>query len=139
MDGRAFLTVAQEIVRGSTEAHWRTAVGRSYYAFMLSLRDAFLRWGISALPQASVHQGIHRRVFTSSDTGMKQIGKWLVQLRDLRGVGDYELIGRREFSNDREARRCIRIATDALSLLDAIEADSARRNLVAAEVRAVFP
>jgi hypothetical protein len=139
MDGRNFLEVAREVVNGPTEAHWRTAVGRAYYAVMLTLRDAFVRWGLSALPPASVHQGVHRRVFTSMDADMKQIGRWLVRLRDLRGFADYELVGRREFSTGGEAQRSIRKATDALRLFDAIDADGPRRAAITAEIRAIFP
>jgi hypothetical protein len=139
MDGREFLDISREVIRGATEAHWRTAVGRSYYALMLTLRDAFVRWGLSVVPQASVHQGVYRRVFTSADADMKQIGRWLARLRDVRSVGDYELVGQRDFATDSEAHRCIRIAGDALTLLDAIEADGPRRDSIAAEIRAVFP
>ena len=42
MDGRAFLEVARELARGDTEAHRRTAAGRTYYALMLEARDVLL-------------------------------------------------------------------------------------------------
>jgi hypothetical protein len=139
MDGREFLQVARDVVTGGTEAHWRTAAGLSYYALMLTLRDAFVHWGLSAPPRASVHQSVYRRVFTSADTDMKQIGRWLARLRDLRSFGDYELTGRPEFATIAEALRCIRLATDALALLDVIQADTPRRDTIVAEIRSVFP
>ncbi len=139
MDGRDFLAVAREVVRGPTEAHWRTAAGRAYYAAMLALRDGFARWGLSAPPQASVHQLTQRRVFTSRDGDMKRIGRLLQRLRDARVIGDYELAGRPEFANDVEAHRMIRSAEDALALFAAIEADPPRRDAIAAEIKAVLP
>jgi len=50
MDGRAFLGVAQEMALGRTEAHWRAAVGRAYYALMLEGRDFLQRWGFVPPP-----------------------------------------------------------------------------------------
>ena len=35
MDGRAFLNVARRLAQEPTEADWRTAAGRAYYALML--------------------------------------------------------------------------------------------------------
>jgi hypothetical protein len=32
MDGRSFLDVATDLAAGPTEAHWRAAAGRAYYA-----------------------------------------------------------------------------------------------------------
>src|SRR5205814_8061395 len=77
MDGRQFLAVAREVVQGQTEAHWRSATGRAYYSLMLELRDAFIRWGLSAPSRASLHQAVLRRAYTSTDGDMKQIGRWL--------------------------------------------------------------
>jgi hypothetical protein len=139
MDGSDFLTVAREVVRGATEAHWRTAAGRAYFALMLALRDGFVRWGLSVPPHASVHQLTQRRVFTSKDGDMKQIGRWLQRLRDSRVIGDYELTGRPEYASNVEAHRMIRSAADALALFDAIEADTPRRDAIAAEIKAVLP
>ena len=34
MDGRALLDVARELAAGSSEAHWRSSVGRAYYALL---------------------------------------------------------------------------------------------------------
>jgi hypothetical protein len=139
MDGRDFLAVARETVRGPTEANWRTTSSRAYYAVMLVLRDSFVRWGLSAAPLASVHQLTQRRLFTSKDGDVKQIGRFLQRLRDSRVIGDYELTGRPEFLTDVEARRMIRTAESALALFDAIQADTLRRDIIAAEIRAVFP
>jgi hypothetical protein len=73
MQGREFLGVAQEAARGVTEAHWRAAAGRAYYALLLELRDAMTAWGISRPAPSQVHQLVRRRLFTSSDSDAKRI------------------------------------------------------------------
>jgi hypothetical protein len=51
MNGRAWLDVARELAAGSDEAHWRSNVGRSYYALLHEALDLLRRWGFS-LPTA---------------------------------------------------------------------------------------
>jgi hypothetical protein len=139
MDGRDFLVVSRELVGGATEAHWRTAVGRAYYAVMLALRDSFVRWGLSTPLQASVHQTTQRRLFVSKDSDMKTIGRLLQRLRDSRVIADYEITTRPEFATDVEARRMTRSAEDALTLFDLIDGDASRRAAIAAEIMPVLP
>jgi hypothetical protein len=55
MDGRAFLAVARELAAGSTAAHWRSSVGRSYYALFLEGRDLLQRWGFTPQRRDPVH------------------------------------------------------------------------------------
>ncbi len=139
MTGREFLVVARETVRGRTEAHWRAAAGRSYYALMLELRGAFARWGLTIPSPVFVHQITLQRTFASTDQDIKQIGRWLEELRRVRGLSDYDLAGRPDFATDVEARRMIRFSTDALAHFDAIDADLPRRTAIAAQIRKVFP
>jgi hypothetical protein len=139
MDGREFLPVAQGASRGPTEAYWRTAAGRAYYAVMLELRDAFTRWGLSAPPQPFVHVAVRQRVYTSRDADMKRIGRMLDVLRDLRKLADYDTAAVRQFKDNAEAVAAVQRARDALALFDGIEADRLRRDTIAAEIRAVFP
>src|SRR5437764_6462967 len=77
MDGRAFLTVARDNLSGNSEAHWRSAAGRAYYALMLEVRDSLVAWGLSPSTRGGVHQYIRLRVFTSTDADMKRIGQAL--------------------------------------------------------------
>ena len=139
MDGRAFLTVAREVVRGATEAHWRTAAGRAYYALVIELRDAMTRWGLSRPIPSHVHQIVRRRVYASSDADMKQIGRWLDRLRDSRNEADYEMGALVEFATDSGTNGSISRASGALKLLDLILADIPRRDSIAAEIQAVLP
>ena len=43
MDGRLFVEVADELARGVTEGHWRSAASRAYYGLFLECRSALIR------------------------------------------------------------------------------------------------
>src|SRR6516162_4102152 len=62
MKGRAFLTVAEELVRGSSEAHWRAAAGRAYYGLLLEGLATLDDWGILNSTRQSVHAFVRLRL-----------------------------------------------------------------------------
>ena len=139
MRGRDFLTVAGDVLRGGTEAHWRTAAGRAYYVLLLEIRDAMTTWGISPPTPSQVHQLVRRRLFASTDPDVKRIGITLDDLRGSRNRADYELDVPHEFITAAGGRRAVQWSTDALTLFDAVAADQPRRSTVAAEIQAVYP
>jgi hypothetical protein len=139
MRGRDFLAVARDSCRQGTEAHWRTAAGRAYYAAMLEVRDAFTRWGLSVPPPQFVHDVVRRRLYCSRDGDMKMIGQLLDALRALRRLADYQTAPVSQFVSDAQAIAAVRWAENVLSLFDAIDADSPRRTGILAEIRAVLP
>jgi hypothetical protein len=139
MQGKAFLDVACELVAGSTEAHWRAAAGRAYYALLLEGREALRRWGVAAPRQENVHIAVRRRFLYAGPADLRTISDTLDQLSQLRSRADYNLSALREFATDGEAQLAIQKSADALALLDAIDADPARRTAAVAAIRAAFP
>jgi hypothetical protein len=139
MGGREFLTVARDVCGRGTEAYWRTAAGRAYYAAMLEIRDTFTRWGLSVPPPPVVHDTVRRRLYTSKDVDMKLIGQMLDELRRLRRLADYETTHLPEFASASHAIAAVKRSEDALFLFDAIDGDVQRRNIILAEIRAVLP
>ncbi len=91
MDGRAFLVVARELLQGATEAYWRAAAGRTYYALMLEARELLGRWGLSCPPRDDIHKFVRLRLLYSADPDLKHVGVTLERLGRLRNVADYEL------------------------------------------------
>jgi hypothetical protein len=127
MDGRAFLDLAREVVTGATEAHWRGAAIHAYYGLMLECREALRRWGVKIPPHQTIHHFVRLKLLYAKDPDLHTIGKELDRLAPLRNHASYNLNPGSVFSSDAKARQAITRATDALSLLDAIEADPVRR------------
>src|SRR2546425_630856 len=127
MVGRGFLDLAREVVKGSTEYHWRGAAIHAYYALILECREALLRWGFSMPRRDNVHSWVRLRLTYSTEPDLKQIGFCLDSLVRFRNHASYDLNPGAAFGSSTKAHDLIQDASQALALLDAIEADSARR------------
>ncbi len=77
MKGRRYLDLAREVLAGGTEAHWRGALGRAYYALMLECREALFRWGFKLPPRDNVHTWVRLRFNYPADADLKTIGATL--------------------------------------------------------------
>ena len=139
MDGREFLILARELVRGRTEAHWRAAAGRAYYALMLECRSALLRWGFKVPGGPGTHGFIRLRYNAAGEPDLRTVSHALDNLLRLRNFADYEIPYSRSFTTDQRARAAIQESTDALDLLDAIESDVVRRDAAIAALQATWP
>jgi hypothetical protein len=71
MDGRAFLDAARDLAAGPSESHWRTAIGRAYYALLHEGLAALRRWGFSPPPRADMHFFVRVRFSTPADVSLK--------------------------------------------------------------------
>jgi len=139
MDGSRFLEVARQLVRGTTEAHWRTASGRAYYALMLEGRELLNRWGFVAPPRDQVHSFVRLRFTYAADQDLKQVGRALEELGRLRNQADYELASGPRFQTASKAQQAVQQAQDKLSLLKLVDADPPRRSAAITDIRARFP
>ena len=134
--GRAFLEVARELAGGATEAHWRSATGRAYYALMLEARDLLDGWGIPTPPRDRVHGFVRLKLLYAADPDLKQVGLTLERLARYRNDADYQLSDpRRRFANAAEANKSVQDAGKAIALLDQIEGDPPRRTAAIASIR----
>jgi hypothetical protein len=139
MQGRAFLDIAQELANGATEGHWRTAVGRAYYALMLEGRDALLRWSFTIPPRENVHTFVRLRFTFAGDPYLKRIGYDLDDLSRLRNQADYRLATAGVFALPNTASNAVDQARAAVTLLDQIDGDPSRRAAAIAAIQAAWP
>ncbi len=91
MTGNDFLTLATRLGSGSTEAEWRTAVSRAYYAAFHGARDLFHGLGFTVPRADPAHQYLYHRLNNFGHAQLEQAGRDLNSLRTLRNQADYEL------------------------------------------------
>ena len=127
MDGRALLDVARELAAGSGEPHWRSSVGRTYYALLHEVLGTLRRWGLSLPPRDKVHTFARLKLVYATDPDLKRIGLTLEALGRLRNAADYQLSLPGPFVSARIAVSALADAEAAVTLIDALEADPVRR------------
>jgi len=136
MDGRTLLDVSRELAAGSSEAHWRSSVGRAYYALLHEVLVALGRWGFALPPCDKVHTFARLKFVYATDPDLKRIGLTLEALGRLRNAADYQLRASGPFVSPRVAVSALTDAESAVAVLDALEADPARQ---AGAVRTIPP
>ena len=127
MDGRALLDVARELAAGSSEPHWRSSVGRSYYALLHEVLGTLQRWGFSLPPRDKVHTFAPLKLIYATERDLKRIGLMLEALGRLRNTADYQLSLSGPFVSAKIAVSALADAEATVVLLDALEANPARR------------
>ncbi|HEV3117652.1 MAG TPA: hypothetical protein VG099_17395 [Gemmataceae bacterium] len=135
MNGRDYLTVARELAAGATEAHWRTAAGRAYYALMIECRDALRRWGFVPAARDNVHTFVRLRFTFATYPDLKKIGDALDRLVQWRNYGDYQLAVPGVFVSNTCANQAAGICQNALNMLDHIDQDPAIRAAAIATIQ----
>ncbi len=127
MDGRSLLDIGRELPAGSTEAHWRSSVGRAYYALLHEVLGALGRWGFALPPRDKVHTYARLKFVYATDPQLKRIGLTLESLGRLRNAANYQVGSSGPFVSPTIAISALNDAGSAIALLDAMEADPARR------------
>jgi hypothetical protein len=134
MRGREFLRVAHALLTNRGAPFWRTAVWVAYYALFLECREALLRWGVLSLPRFGAHGEVRNRFRYARHPDMQILANALEALGQARNRASYDIRQLPEFANPTPATSAVRTAEDAVALLDAIEADPARRAAVIASL-----
>jgi len=91
MKGREFLGVAPQLAGAATEAEWRSAVSRAYYAAFHGARELLedLRFTVPRADRA--HAYLSRRLANCGHAETQQAGNDLNALRGDRNQADYDL------------------------------------------------
>lgn len=139
MDGRAFLRSARRLLGAPCEENWRSAVSRAYDALLHECQSALLRWGFTKPAGEQLHQFVRTRFGFSVHADLKPTGLALDRLAQVRNEADYQLAQPGNFASATVALGLVQSATDAITLLDATEADPVRRAAVIAALRTRWP
>ena len=119
MNGRDFLRLARQLAAGRTEAEWRTAIGRAYYAAFHVARQLLedLKFRVPHADRA--HKYLALRLSNAGDPAIQLAGSDLDQLRSERNHADYDL--RMPLARAVAATR-IQLAEKIIRVLDALDA-----------------
>ncbi len=90
MDFRDFLSVAATLTNGATEAEWRSAISRAYYAAFHVARKLLLDLGFRVPHADRAHGYLWLRLSNAGVAEVKQAGRQLNDLRRERNRADYD-------------------------------------------------
>jgi uncharacterized protein (UPF0332 family) len=117
---RQFLLVAEDMIEGDAEGHWRSAISRAYYAAFHVGRELMARCGFRVPESERAHKHVNDRLMNAGHEGVKEAGTSLDILRRRRNDADYHLttpLSRLKADQQVETARSI------IEALEAAEAD----------------
>lgn len=126
MNWRDFLLLASRLAAEASEADWRTAVSRAYYAAFHVARRLFadLQFIVPRADQA--HQYLVFRLSNSGEAAAEQAGRDLETLRRLRNRADYD---EAPALTQPQASAAVQLAAGIIQGLDAARQDPARTRI----------
>ncbi len=86
-----FLQVADRLIAATTEADWRSAISRAYYAAFHVAIDVLTACGFSVPNGDRAHAYLWLRLSNAGVQAVREAGKDLSALRTSRNFADYEL------------------------------------------------
>ncbi len=126
MDPRDFLILARQLVLASTEAAWRSAVSRAYYAAFHVARHLLEDLGFTVPHADRAHAYLWLRLSNCGDPQVEKAGMRLNDLRRERNGADYDLVrSRRQTVTQKQ----IPIATSIIQVFEAAYLDPTRATI----------
>lgn len=92
IEPREYLLLARRLAAGSTEAEWRSAISRAYYAVFHLVLRFFEDLGFHVPRADSAHKYLVLRLLNCKDPQTETAGGFLDDLRHERNVSDYDLL-----------------------------------------------
>ncbi len=127
MDDTGFLNVADALSAGDTEAEWRSAISRAYYAAFHKARSLLLRYGFRVPQGDQAHAYLWLRLSNAGHPDVMNAGRNLNHLRGVRNLADYDFNTSIE---QMEALELFQRATDIIQLLDDLAKETTIRDRV---------
>lgn len=126
MNFRDFLSLAETLAKGTTEAEWRSACSRGYYAAFHVARELLLTLGFR-VPQADrAHGFLWLRLSNAGVVEVNNAGSLLNDLRRERNRADYD---DRRIITRPTADQSVRFAEEIIQALDAAAIEPVRSQI----------
>ncbi len=126
MNWRDFLPLATRLAAGTTEADWRTAISRAYYAAFHIARHLFAALNFKVPRADRAHQYLVFRLSNSGEPAAEQAGRDLETLRRLRNRADYD---ETPAPTQAQAAAAVQTAEGIIQALDAASQDPTRTQI----------
>ena len=126
MNWRDFLVLAAQLAAGATEANWRTAVSRAYYAAFHVARRLLADLQFTVPRADRAHQYLVFRFSNSSEAVVEQAGRDLETLRRLRNRADYD---ESPALTQPQAAAAVQLAEGIIQALDAARQEPTRTRI----------
>lgn len=126
MNWRDFLWLADRLAKDATQADWRTAVSRAYYAAFHVARQLLADLNFT-IPRADrAHQYLVFRLSNCGESVVVQAGRDLETLRRLRNRADYDDV---PAITQPQAVAAVRLAEGIAQVLDAARREPTRTRI----------
>jgi len=106
-----YIYLATELLKGSDESYYRSAISRAYYGVFCIARD---RKGYSNYKRSDIHSKVITEYVKSNDEDERSVGFLLVELRNSRNQADYNSD---KVIRKNEAERMVKAAKYILGIL----------------------
>jgi uncharacterized protein (UPF0332 family) len=126
MDFRDYLSVAATLANETTEAEWRSASSRAYYAAFHVARRLLLSLGFRVPHADRAHGYLWLRLSNAGVAEVTSAGGRLNDLRRERNQADYD---DRRMILQTDATQNVRLATDIIQALDAAAVEPVRTQI----------
>jgi hypothetical protein len=124
MLGTEFQDTAERLARGTTEADWRSAMSRGYYAAFHFFREFLASQGIGLGKAASAHATLYMGLLNCGFPQVAALGRDVDTLREERTWADYRLtLAVVQPDADRVTQGSARVVRDFQALLTTLGAD----------------
>lgn len=117
MNGRDFLPLARKLAADPSEAAWRSALSRAYYAAFHVARELLESMGFAVPKADAAHKHMAWRLGNCGDAQVEDVGQKLDILRGERNSADYDM---RHPMPQNLAQQRIKMVEQILRTLDAI-------------------
>jgi uncharacterized protein (UPF0332 family) len=121
-----FLLLATRLAPGATEADWRTAVSRAYYAAFHVARRLLTDLNFTVPRADRAHQYLVFRLSNCGEPVVEQAGRDLDTLRRLRNRADYDEV---PALTQPQAAAAVHLAEGIIRVLDAAGQEPARTRM----------
>lgn len=126
MDFRDFLSLAKTLLNGITEAEWRSASSRGYYAAFHVARQLLLNLGFRVPLADRAHGYLWLRLSNAGVPDVRNAGSLLNDLRRERNRADYD---DQRAMTQAMALQHVRFAEEIIKALDAARVDPIRTQI----------